>query len=494
MQTVVIGSGASGVCSALILARYGHKVTLLEAGREVAPLLRGFSRGGLHFDTGFHHAGALGPGGILRRYLNFCGLGRELSFKPYRQDCSELFRFVSDTGYEDVPLPQGTGKTTKTLASRWPEHAGFIRRFLSDIESAYRHSPFIDPRRMSAQSLMMPSGGKLAARFESADLPARLRSLLSARSIYYGTPPGRCLFEEFALVTHSMQEGVCGIENGGAALSRAFELALSRAGVDVRTGHKVTGLNASKSGVAEVLTDKGTFACEGCVYTGHPSRLPELLPQGSLRPAMARHLRTLEETSRFFMLFGSTSRDFLDGRSVLLCMSDDIENLFSSTDARHAWLHVSAGTPVDGRYPVFAVARTSVLSPEEAQGLESSGPGKKGGRPAWYPGWKDEMQNRLAGLIARHIPELNDFRVVDSCSEYSMRDWVEGSSGSIYGVMHSADNMPVPPFTRIPGLVLAGQSILLPGLLGAFISAAVACGHFTGYERLFRDLACANAE
>ena len=47
MHCVVVGSGITGLTAALLLARQGHQVTVLEAGARVAPLLRGFWREGL---------------------------------------------------------------------------------------------------------------------------------------------------------------------------------------------------------------------------------------------------------------------------------------------------------------------------------------------------------------------------------------------------------------------------------------------------------------
>jgi all-trans-retinol 13,14-reductase len=487
MKTVIIGAGASGIYSALILARYGHEVVLLEAGNAIAPLLRGFSRDGLQCDTGFHHAGALEPGGILRRYLNFAGLGQQLTFTEYRQDCCELFRFAGDP-MEDLPMPQGASAATKFLSRKWPEHAKFIKDFLSDITAAYHHSPFIDPHRMSTQSLSMPTGSKLADKFDQTNLPPRLRSLLTSCTIYYGTPPQRAMFEEFALVAQSMQTGVHAIEGGGASLVAAFEQALASSDVDVKTGQTALRINiastAAKPTVTEVITETQSLKCDYCVYTGHPSRLPGLLPSGSLRPAMFRQLHLLEETPKFFMLFGSTTSDFLHNRSLILCTTDDIEQAFKALDLQQSWLHISTGTAaLDGRYPVFVVARST------AQQTNLTG-----NRPESYSEWKESFTTALKKHIIAHVPELADIEVIDSYTEYSMRDWVHGSTGSIYGAMHSFNGVPILPFTRVNGLLLAGQSVILPGMLGAFISAAVACGSVVGYNQLFKDLACTSAE
>lgn len=506
MEVVVVGGGASGVCSALMLARYGHAVTLLEHGPRIAPLLRGFSRGGLHFDTGFHQAGALDKKGILRRYLNFVGVLEHLTLEPFRDDCCSLCRFASGEP-RDVCFPQGVRRAGRSLAGLWPEHAGTIKKFFSDVEEAYFHSPFIDPRRMTPESLRMMGGGSLESYLRDLEspkglprkLPVKLKSLMTSRAVYYGTPPERAVFEELALVTYSMLEGVHAIRGGGAALAGAFEAALSRAGVKVRTGVTVTGVlggsGADRGAVRAVVMESGEeLPCEACIYTGHPRELPGMLPEGALRPSMVRHLRNLEETHSYFMLFGSSKSDFLSGRDMLLCLSDDIDEAYRDFSFEASWLHLYSGTPsADGRYPVGVGAGVNPwpAPPGHAGGHARHGFGR---RPEGYAEWKAGVAAKALEKIRRHVPELDDFELVECSSEFSMRDWVWGSSGSLYGKLHSADAFPVMPFTRLNGFLLAGQCVILPGLLGTFISAAVACGSLVGFETLFRDLACINAE
>ena len=65
----VIGSGVSGMASAIILAKSGYRVCLIEKSRKLAPMIRGFKRKGLYFDTGFHYTGSLGDGEILDMYF-----------------------------------------------------------------------------------------------------------------------------------------------------------------------------------------------------------------------------------------------------------------------------------------------------------------------------------------------------------------------------------------------------------------------------------------
>lgn len=59
-KTVIIGAGLAGLVCGIILAKHGHRITLVEQAEAPAPVLRGFKRQGVHFDTGLHYTGGLG--------------------------------------------------------------------------------------------------------------------------------------------------------------------------------------------------------------------------------------------------------------------------------------------------------------------------------------------------------------------------------------------------------------------------------------------------
>lgn len=92
---VVIGAGAAGVASAITLAQNGYRVALVEKAAHTAPVLRGFSRGGVQFDTGFHYTGGLAAGGPLDVFLRYLGVADRLSTFAFAEEAFDLFRCES---------------------------------------------------------------------------------------------------------------------------------------------------------------------------------------------------------------------------------------------------------------------------------------------------------------------------------------------------------------------------------------------------------------
>lgn len=470
--------------ASILLARHGCQVTLCEAGTRVGPLLRGFKRRGYNFDTALHYVGTLDRGQALWSYLNMLGLLSHLDIQPMRRDCAELFRFADG----DVRLPGGPGAAAEALGSIWPEHAEGIRSFLDALRGKFMYSPFTNPAHKGTDFVTLESGGGAWALIEPFGFPPRLTSILMAHTVFMGAPPRSAALADYALVSYSMREGMHVISGGGAALVDAFEKELAACAVQAFTGSIAEKINLRSGRAASVtLADGRVIDCDAVVYTGHPRLLPAMLPEGALRPSMARHLAELKETECCLSLYGTSASDFADGRFVYLCGSDDVSDAFTAHKNEFSWLTVSAGDKgADGRRAIVANMSLPGGLRRIVGDISSDFPGGKM-RPESYAERKAEYVAWALERLRERCPELADFELLESSTDYSMREWVYGSTGSVYGVLHSLEQMPVVPRTKVSNLVLAGQGVILPGLLGALVSSAVAVGMLTGFAEIFED-------
>lgn len=489
MNCVVVGSGAAGMSTALLLAQQGHKVTLVEKSPHVAPLLAGFTRAGLHFDTGFHYAGGLHEGGFFRAWLKVLGIESALEFLPLDPHRTEIFRFTQGDSYF---LPTGYAAVAKAIEQQFPHHTSQWAAFWADITRVLDSSPYTNIAHRADGPLLHPGTGKSVADvLRPLGLPTALESMLAVRCLLYGVPAHEAAWDDFAMVAGPYFSSSHSIAGGGKALVRAFVRALDAAGVSVCTGTEVTQVAVdAQRRVSHVGLEDGTsLPCDRCFFTGHPAQLQSLLPKGALRPAFFSRLRETEESFPALMLFAESSSDFLDNRVCYLLGEAGLDALFA--DARTSStpsVYLSASPPdARGRRAVTVISPLSEACPQ----TWNSQP-----RPAAYTDWKQQMSHKLVTHVQQHCPELRgNLRLVDAATDLSMRRWVHGSTGSMYGVRHSVHYPPFLPITRIQGLFLAGQNILLPGVLGAIISAALAVGFATDHKTIlevFRQ--CAHNE
>ncbi|MDO5536237.1 MAG: FAD-dependent oxidoreductase [Desulfovibrionaceae bacterium] len=475
---VVTGGGISGMAAALLLAGEGRKVRLIEKAARPGPLLRGFSRGGVHFETGFHFAGGLERGGVLRRWLLTLGLDLPLDSCP-----DETERVITAAG--TYVLPVGEEGLLEWTGRLFPGSLPAMRILLDDCRAVHENTPFLS---VSGRLSHTPAAfaERRATDYLSAigmeDEPARV---LLARCLLYGISPAEASRDEFFLVTGAYLRSSRTVPGGGPAIVAAFERALERAGVDVRCGLAVTGIAVGDGRVRRVLLEDGTgFDTDTLVFTGHPGQLKDLLPKGAMRPAWHRHVDAMEETAEPVLLCGTADETVPelgfwyfppeDGRLVMI------------EDEGFSFGFMTGPALPDGTKSCMVCAMS---------GAGTRGAGTAEGRGI-HLARKAAWQERLALRAERSLPMLGGhWRQVELVTGQAMRRWLHGSTGSCYGFAHNMGSLPLPPVTKVGGLFLAGQNILLPGVLGCIVSSAVAASFALGNDNILnRFRSCANAE
>ncbi|MEI8079234.1 MAG: FAD-dependent oxidoreductase, partial [bacterium] len=138
----VIGAGAAGMSAALVLAKLGATVVLIEKSPQLAPLLRGFSRHGVYFDTGFHSTGGWADGGPLQVLLRYLGIADQLQLAPYRAD--EFDGFHCTHPHWQFQFPQGWVPLEERLRREFPSEQVAIRDYLRTIRTYYQSLPYVN--------------------------------------------------------------------------------------------------------------------------------------------------------------------------------------------------------------------------------------------------------------------------------------------------------------------------------------------------------------
>ncbi len=139
---LVIGAGLSGLTASVILARHGYRVALVEKADKTAPLVRGFSRNGVFFDTGFHYTGGLDEHGMLDTFFKYLGVAPVLE-KEASQVCRSVsLRFIA------------------RVYGRWSVHPlGRITVRLESMWSLVLPPPHVIPRLCGRQVCFLAFGG-----------------------------------------------------------------------------------------------------------------------------------------------------------------------------------------------------------------------------------------------------------------------------------------------------------------------------------------------
>jgi hypothetical protein len=106
-----------------------------------------------------------------------------------------------------------------------------------------------------------------------------------------------------------------------------------------------------------------------------------------------------------------------------------------------------------------------------------------GDRPAGYVEYKQERVERIRDRIVAAYPEYRkSYRVVDAASPLTFRDYLNSPDGAAYGVKQKVGQFNVLGRLPLRGMYAAGQSSLLPGVVGAMMSSFIVGRKVLGEE------------
>jgi all-trans-retinol 13,14-reductase len=487
---VVIGAGASGMTTAIILAKNGFDVALVEKSKKTAPLIRGFVRNGVYFDTGFHHTGSLGKNEILDILFHYLGLSDRLEKEPFDPEGFDLLRCMQ-TGFE-FRFPYGYERIQERLLEKFPGEARAVKEYLTIVKETFDSFPYIklDPDGLDISIQKSVQGPSLKEFLDRLTDNQQLKWVLSLHCLLHGVPPEEAPFAYHACVVGSYYESVHRIKGGGRHLAKSYDGRLEELGVDVYCGQEANEIcmspDLSPSGVR--LKDGTELNCHGCISTIHPRSFLNLLPDTIFRPAYRKRLQQLEETCSAFILFAgcSTLPQSIAHHNLILTSNWDLTGLRQKDPLENQPLYVCQAHQPDGKTSNKGlIGIVPALSGQVDRWSDS----EIGKRPKNYIQFKENTGNRLQRHIEQCIPEIAGNILFNECSTpLTLRDFANNPFGSVYGVKHKVGQYNPIPLTKVKGLFLAGQATVAPGILGTVISAFLVCGFILGHQQLIKQL------
>jgi len=487
---VIIGAGVSGMTTAIILAKNGFDVALVEKSKKTAPLIRGFTRNGIYFDTGFHHTGSLGKNEILDILFHYLGLSDRLEKEPYDPDGFDLLRCLQ-TDFE-FRFPYGYERIQQRLLEKFSSEAKAIKEYLATVKDTFDSFPYInlDPDGLDIGIQKSVQGPSLKELLDRLTDNQKLKWVLSLHCLLHGVPPEEAPFAYHACVVGSYYESVHRIKGGGMCLAKAYDSQLKELGVDVYCGQSATEIcmssDRSPSGVR--LKDGTELNCRGCVSTIHPRSFLNLLADTTFRPAYRKRLQQLEETGSAFILYAgcSTLPQSLTRNNLLLTSDWDLTGLRPKDALENRPLYVCQAHQPDGKTSSKGLIGIVPARRGQVDRWSDSMPGN---RPQDYIQFKENTGNRLQRYIEKCVPEIAGNILFTECSTpLTLRDFANNPFGSIYGVKHKIGQYNPIPVTKVKSLFLAGQATVAPGILGTVISAFLVCGFILGHQQLIKQL------
>ncbi len=486
---IVIGAGVSSITSAITLAKKGYHVAIVEKANCTAPLLRGFSRQGVHFDTGFHYTGGLGSGEPLDIFFRYLGLSEHITSFPYNEDGFDIFNCESPE--IEFKFPTGFSRLQDRLCNVFPDEHSAINNYLLQVRTACNALPYLnlDVGFDQSASLQRIIGSTLRETLDSLTDNANLKTLLSVHCLLYGVSSDEVSFVQHAAIVGNYYASVRGIRGGGLSLANACNLRLAELGVDVLCSREVSAIKVGPDGAVSgiQLSNGNDLACNAIIATVHPLVLLKLVPEKAFRPAYRNRLGALEETVSAFMCFAVTGSPIptLAGANRFLLPDSDCLYGLGSRPVGNAPLYLSAAYRIGNNIPQGFIGICPTLS-DNTYYAESS---KFVKRPEEYTQYKETALKRMQSQIERVFPDIaGNVQFMEGSTPLTIRDYCNTPLGGLYGVKHKIGQYNPHPLTRLQGLFLAGQAVVSPGIMGAVLSGLLACGTIFGHDIMRKEL------
>lgn len=496
-DVVIIGSGISSLTCALLLAKSGKRVCVLERHSKPGGYMHNFTRYGETFDTGGHYVGALGPGQPFRVLLQYLGVFEESDFSPLAKDGFDVFNFPSF----QISMPHGHDAVVQTLGNAFPDEKAAIAEYFALVRDAVSVFPTYNfsAATIDNDRLLPLLEQSLHSVVETMFTDPRLKSVLYAYCALHGVAPKDVSFGLNSLVLDALLTGAYGFSQGGDALTDRFVERLKSYGGDLICGVNVSRLVSDGVSVKSVETADGKSYQADLVISGiHPKQTFKMLEGFRMSPAFKMRMQGIQESIGILGIYAACSkRPPYD--------ADRNYYVFGSEDPDQFNLLASPPTTADDIPKVLFVSRPGrkEISGADCYPLTVHAPAPF----SWFEKWQELAMRRktrdyykfkfelaqktLEFLDSVHPRTLSSISRFDVSTPLSNLRFNGSEEGSAYGIYHSIKNTGVRslgPTTHVKNLMITGQSCLFPGLMGASISGLRTAGNVVGIKHILRDL------
>ena len=486
-DSIVVGAGAGGLTMALILARTGRKVLILEKSTKPGGALGSFDFSGYRLDAGFHFTGALQDGGLFDQLLKALDIRKMVNPIFLSPDSANIFRFAESN--VDISFPYGMNRMRESLARQFPNERLAVERYFDDIDSVCANTPALDLQSVFSQTPTLQEDSiTLADYLEKLTSNRLLRETLSALIMCHGSAPSEISMADNSRLCAGFYESVATLEGGGASLVNALLKQLRKFDVEIRCGveiMKLAGIARKKVGKF-VLNTGETLSADACVFTINPKSIVDLLPRDAFPPAFFKRIESFESTPGFFTLFAKLDGNVepVNSRSITSEYPvDDINAL-----ALPGWKGPGALALMHSKSNGATIL--TAFEPIYWNRVASWAASNRESRPEAYLKWKRNKEREVLQRIFRIFPSYKDhLEVLTSATPLTYKDYINHHDGAAYGIKSKIGEYKLAGQLRLRNLFVAGQSAILPGVLGTMMASLLIAKTMVGENQIKKIIA-----
>lgn len=506
-DTIIIGSGVGGLSAAIILARAGQKVLVLEQHDVPGGWCHSFYLNGHRFTPGVHYVGLLEKGQSTSKLYKALGIAGDLTFFRMKPSAYEH----AYIGEERFDFPGNFDDLVTALIERFPKEEKNIKKYLNLVRNVSAELQLLPNVEGFWQHLTIPYRTKHMGKYALFSLKRvidwhikdpLLKKILNIQFGDHGLAPAKASFPlHCAVMDHYFHGGFypCG---GGAAIVKAMTTAIKKHEGVVKTQQSVKKIllegNKRKTAIGVELESGQQLFAERIISNADPNiTYQKLIGEENLSKRLQKKLNKTKYSCTSLMLFLTVAMDIraagIDSGNIWLMPNEDMDKVYE----RMMRPDITNEEAIEGMF----ISCTTLKDPSSFDGKHHSIEAityldydifekfkyEKEPRSKEYLQFKELLTEKMLKTLEKVLPNIREHIVHKELGTPITNEYyINTTKGSVYGTEKKLTQ--IGPFayktkSEIKNLYLCGASIVSHGVAGAGYSGLQTAGEILNLKQ-----------
>lgn len=495
-DTIIIGSGAGGLATALCLARAGQKVAVIEQHYVPGGWCHSFYVDGHRFSPGVHYIGSLNKNESSAVLYEGLGIANDLVFFRMNPEGYEHCWI----GEERIDMPAGVENLYESLSEKFPAERKGLKKYLDLVRKVSHEIQLIPKMNGFWDNITIPYRTRHLGKYGLFSLKKvigwhikdpLLKTVLNIQCGDHGLPPAKASFPlHCALMDHYLQ-GAYYPMGGGAAIVKAMTKAIKKYNGEIKTGQGVKRIVVEKTANGKKFQATGVELQDGTILKAKrvvsntdPANTYKLVGHENLSKKLLAKLEKTKYSVTSLMFFLTVDMDLraagMDSGNIWLMPNRDMDELYDDLATEDllerdefATLFISCSsikdpTSYNGREHTMEVVTFIDYDNFKARLPEGEG------YEAAYKKLRQQLCDKLVNNLETVVPGIrNHITYLDIGTPTTNEFYINSTKGNVYGTEKGF--FQTGPFsytakTEVDGLYMCGASIMAHGVAGSSYS------------------------
>jgi len=437
-----------------------------------------------------HYIGSADPGQTLNTIWHYLDIGSDIPLERLDPDGYDVISFQGD----HFRFANGKENFINTLADQFPKSRDELAKYYDLIQTvtsaAAMHSLNTHVDLNVNADYQIVSINKV---IDSVISDPLLRQVLAGIQPLYAGEKDRTPFFTHALIFDFYNQSAFRIVGGSSQVAESLQKSIQRNGGQVLVRHKVDKIECDESRATAVITTDGErFPADLVISAIHPARTMPLIDSHLIRPAYRRRVENTRNTISAFTVYLKFKKNTVKylNSNIYYYRSDSTWGC-EDYDERSwpkclLYMHFC-----HEKNPVYAEAGEilTYMRFDEMQQWYGTHIGHRGED---YKALKRRKAETVIAALEQEIPGIShQIEHYYTSTPLTYLDYTDVPDGAMYGIAKDVNDLGqvgITSKTKIPNLLLTGQSITCHGMLGVLAGSLITCSEVLSRDVIFSQL------